>query len=153
MPGFSDLLRKEPLENTMKVILKQTNRPLHFEAMTDLAKIEVSANLEENGPFTFRPMELLLTSLASCSAIDIENILRKQKIKFTDFQIEIIGNRADTIPSVFTKIDLVISISGDINESRLGKAIHLTKEKYCSVYRMLFKEVEINYSYVINSFK
>lgn len=137
----------------MKVILKQTDRPLHYEANTDLAKIEVSANLENQGSFTFRPMELLLTSLASCSAIDIENILRKQKVNFSDFQIEALGVRAKTIPAVFTKIDLQISLSGNINENKLKKAIDLTIEKYCSVYRLLHKEIEINYTYSINPIK
>lgn len=134
----------------MKVQLTQTGVPLQYKAETSIAEIEVGANQFKEDHFTFRPMELILTGLASCSAIDIENILRKQKIEFKDFRIEIFGTRADAIPAVFTKIDLQISISGIIPEKKLKRAIELTTEKYCSVYRMLQNEVDISYSFSIN---
>lgn len=134
----------------MKVTLTQKGIPLQYQAETSIAKIEVGANQFSGERSTFRPMELILAGLASCSAIDIENILRKQKIQFEDFHIEIFGTRADQIPAVFTKIDLKISITGDIPENKLQRAINLTTEKYCSVYKMLENEVKISYSYSIN---
>lgn len=135
----------------MKVSLKQKGTPLQYQAETSTAIIEVGANQFNGNHKTFRPMELILTGLASCSAIDIETILRKQKIEFTDFQIEVFGTRSDQIPGVFTDIDLKIFITGDIPESKLQRAIKLTTDKYCSVYKMLQNEVNISYSYSINS--
>lgn len=132
----------------MEVTVKQTIAPLQYEASTNVATIEVGARHNKED-LTFRPMELILTGLASCSAIDIENILRKQKLVFSDLTINATGKRADAIPAVFESIDLNIRIKGDIPENKLKRAIDLTKDKYCSVYLMLKGSVDITYSYQI----
>ena len=133
----------------MNVTVKQNFFPLQYYAETNVAKIRVGANQHNKEDLTFRPMELILTGLASCSAIDIENILRKQKVDFTELTIEATGVRADTIPGVFTSIDLKIQLKGAVPEQKLTRAIQLTKDKYCSVYHMLKDNVDINYSYQI----
>jgi uncharacterized OsmC-like protein len=94
-------------------------------------------------------MELLLASLSSCSAIDILNILKKQRQKVVDFEIITNGTRKDATPATFENIELNILIKGDIDEQKLTKAIVLTKEKYCSVYQILSKSATINYTYKI----
>lgn len=132
----------------MKVSITATDS-LQYLVESPHAKINVGANLNNETEKYFRPMELILTGLATCSAIDIENILIKQKLQYSNFQIEVKGQRAETIPAVFTKIDLLITLTGNIPNSKLERAIRLTTEKYCSVYQMLQKEVEINYSYKI----
>ncbi|CAG5077335.1 OsmC family protein [Parvicella tangerina] len=130
----------------MKVTLSQTSRPLQYIAANDSTQIEVGANQDNPSKRTFRPMELILAGLASCSAIDIENILRKQRINFNNLRISATGTRADSTPAVFTKINLFIEIEGDVPEEKLKRAIQLTKDKYCSVSHMLREHVEITYS-------
>ncbi len=134
----------------MKVLLKSTEKALQFNVSNEFATMEVGANqnVEENQK-TFRPMELLLTSLASCSAIDIQSILIKQRQEILDFEIETIGHRVDEVPAVFDTIHLNITVKGNIDASKLEKAIELTKEKYCSAYKMLSKSCEIIYEYKI----
>ena len=134
----------------MKTVLKTTNKELQFALSNEFTSIEVGANQNiSEAEKTFRPMELLLASLASCSAIDILSILKKQRQEFTSFEIITEGNRADATPSIFEKIDLTILISGNVDESKLVKAIDLTKEKYCSVYHILAKSAHITYNYKI----
>jgi uncharacterized OsmC-like protein len=94
-------------------------------------------------------MELLLASISSCSAIDILSILKKQRQSFSDFEIITNGKRADATPAIFEKIDLQINIIGNVDPLKLEKAIELTKEKYCSVYHILSKTAEINYTFKI----
>lgn len=134
----------------MKVLLKSTDKALQFNVSNEFATMEVGANqnVDENQK-TFRPMELLLTSLASCSAIDIQSILIKQRQEILDFEIETIGHRVDEVPAVFDTIHLKITVKGNIDASKLEKAIELTKEKYCSAYKMLSKSCEIIYEYKI----
>ena len=134
----------------MKTILKTTSKELQFELSNEFTSIEVGAN--QNIPEvekTFRPMELLLASLSSCSAIDILTILKKQRQTFTSFEIITEGTRADATPAIFENIELTILISGNVDESKLAKAIDLTKEKYCSVYHILAKTANINYTFKI----
>lgn len=132
----------------MKVTVTQTSTPLQYIADNDHTQLEVGAN-QFSTHVTFRPMELILAGLASCSAIDIEHILKKQKIEFSHLRITAQGTRRKEVPAVFTKIDLIVHISGDVPEVKLQRAIDLTKEKYCSVSHMLRENVDITYSYFI----
>ena len=100
----------------------------------------------ENG---WRPMELLLVSLAGCSAIDIISVLKKQRQKIEDFRIEIEGERVEGVPSPYKSIDIHFFISGEIKPKKLEKAIDLTKGKYCSVYFSLHPDINVEYSYTL----
>lgn len=92
-----------------------------------------------------RPMELLLTALASCSAMDVLYILRKQKEPIEDLRIEVEGERADAVPAVFTKIHLRFLAKGEVNERKLARAVALSVEKYCSVRSSLSPDVEVTF--------
>jgi uncharacterized OsmC-like protein len=136
----------------MKTVLKTTSNDLQFEVFNEFTSISVGANQSiSEQEKTFRPMELLLASLSSCSAIDILGILKKQRQTVTDFSIITNGERASETPSIFKSITVDITISGKIDESKLEKAISLTKEKYCSVYQILSKSAVITYNYKIQS--
>ena len=108
--------------------------------------IDASTNVG-GGDTAFRPMQLLLVGLASCSAIDILNILYKQKQEVRSFEVEVEGDRTDDIPSIFQDIRVLIKASGSLSALKLEKAIRLTKEKYCSVYHILEASASINYDY------
>ena len=99
----------------------------------------------------FRPMQLLLTSLAACSAIDILNILKKQRQDVQSFEISAEGQRVDGIPSPFKRIDITFIVAGNVKEKKLVKAVELTQGKYCSVYFSLHPEIEINYHHQLKS--
>lgn len=92
-----------------------------------------------------RPMEMLLTALASCSAMDVVHILNRQKEPLEDLWIEVEGTRADVIPAVFTKVHLRFTATGDISETKLQRAVALSVEKYCSVRGSLSSDVEVTY--------
>ncbi|MCH8837069.1 MAG: OsmC family protein [Candidatus Marinimicrobia bacterium] len=51
-----------------------------------------------------RPMELVLMAMGGCSAIDIELMLRKMRLKLSDFRIHLNCERADSEPRVYTRI-------------------------------------------------
>lgn len=136
----------------MKVSLTSASSFLQYNASTAAANISVGANQHVSSQeATFRPMELLLASLASCSAIDIETILHKQKQSYQYFKINASGKRAKNIPTVFIHIHVELVISDTVNTAKLERAIELTKNKYCSVYRMLHEQAEISYSYTLTN--
>jgi putative redox protein len=98
-----------------------------------------------------RPMELLLISLASCTAMDVESLLNKMRSPVTDFRIEVEGARAEEHPKVFTKIHLKYLFWGDnLNKMILSKAVEMSQEKYCSVTAMLRKSADITHEILIN---
>jgi putative redox protein len=95
------------------------------------------------------PMEILLGALGSCTAIDIVLILEKKRQKLVGLEIEISGERAKDPPSVWTKIEMVYRLSGQLEEKSVRDAIELSQNKYCSVAATLRKTAEITYRFEI----
>lgn len=95
---------------------------------------------EEDG---LRPMELLLMALAGCSSFDVLHILRKARQGVEGLEVRVRGYRADTIPAVYTYIEMHFAAGGEVSLEQLQKACRLSLEKYCSVAAMLKKTAEI----------
>lgn len=99
-----------------------------------------------------RPMEMLLLSLGGCALIDVILILRKSRQAFSDIRVEIDAERAENIPQVFTRIHLhFVVTAGEIDPSRVERAISLSAEKYCSASKMLDSVAQITHDFEILS--
>ncbi len=95
-----------------------------------------------------RPMELVLQALGGCTAMDVIEILRKQRQDVTDCVIEVRGERADTIPRVFTHLHVQYTVTGRaLKPAAVERAVQLSAEKYCSVSRMLAGSVQITHGW------
>ena len=135
----------------MEVQLIKTDKKFAFKADNGELQFDVCASPSmEEGNVGFRPMQLVLEGLAGCMAIDILQILYKQRQVVEAFTLKVKGNRVDTIPSVFESIELLVEVSGQIDEKKLQRAISLSEDKYCSVHKMLEPTVEISTTYSIN---
>ena len=94
-----------------------------------------------------RPMELMLMSLGSCSAIDVVHILRRARQAIEDCTVEIDADRAENPPRVFTAIRMRYIVAGrGLNEAQVRRAVSLSAEKYCSASLMLAPSVAIEHS-------
>lgn len=96
-----------------------------------------------------RPMELVLVALAGCTAMDVLSILRKKRQPLEGFAMEIRGERAPEHPKVYTDIDLLYIVKGNVDPQAVVRAIELSATKYCSVSAMLRKTARIRYRYRI----
>lgn len=98
-----------------------------------------------------RPMEMILLGLGGCTSFDVMSILKKSRQDVTDCVANITAERADEVPSVFTKIDIHFTVTGTkLKESLVKRAVELSATKYCSASIMLEKaDVEITHSYEI----
>lgn len=104
---------------------------------------------ENSGP---RPMELLLSSLGTCSAVDVVYILGRSRVEVEDCRVVVSGTRADTDPKVFTAIHLDFVLKGEsLSEKLVDRAVKLSAEKYCSVARMIESNCELTHSWRIES--
>ncbi|MBK7233697.1 MAG: OsmC family protein [Saprospiraceae bacterium] len=98
-----------------------------------------------------RPLELLLSSLGSCSSIDVILILRKQKQECTSFAVEIQTERITVDQHTeFSQILLIFKIEGPIKKSSALKAIKLSIDKYCSVAKILETKSQITTKLILN---
>jgi putative redox protein len=92
------------------------------------------------------PMECVLMSLCGCTSVDVISILTKKREPFTGLTVSATAEKAQGSPSVFTRIELVYRVSGQVNQKSMEDAVRLSKEKYCSVSAMLEKTAKITYT-------
>ena len=120
-------------EKTMHVRLDQVGAAAFDATGGSGGKLVVDGAPEIGGTGSgMRPMELLLSSVASCSAMDVLHILRKQREPIEHLTVDIEGVRPDAVLSPFTRMKLVFVVRGNVNPQKLERAVSLSVEKYCS---------------------
>jgi len=95
-----------------------------------------------------KPSELLLVALASCTAVDVVEIMEKKKTPIESLEIQVHGEQDADPPWAFRKIHLKYILKGqDLTPKNVEQAIALSEEKYCSVAATLRGVAEITTSY------
>lgn len=138
----------------MKVTIKRIDDDFHLESTNaDGLTVHTDGSPAIGGHnLAFRPMQMVLAALGSCSSIDVIHLLRKQRQALVHLEVEVEGQRAEgEIPAVFTDIHLKYLLYGPLDEKKAERACRLSMEKLCSVSKMLEKSVNITWSYEIRS--
>jgi putative redox protein len=98
----------------------------------------------------FRPMELMLISLAGCTAMDVISILRKKRQEVTALEVRVEAERAEEHPRVFTEVVVTYVVHGvSVDPKAVARAIELSETKYCPAQAMLRKATSIRHTYEI----
>lgn len=92
------------------------------------------------------PMELVLTALCGCTSVDVVSILEKKREPLEGLTVSATAEQAAAPPRTFTKIHLTYRIKGNVTRKAAEDAVSLSKNKYCSVSKMLEKAATIDYS-------
>ena len=96
------------------------------------------------------PLEMLLVSVAACTAFDVQSILEKKRQDVTDYKVEITGTRVEDHPRKFTAFHINHIVHGrGVSEKAVADAIELSDTKYCSVAATVRPTATISTSYEI----
>src|SRR5712692_3548950 len=95
------------------------------------------------------PMELVLLALGACTATDVVTILEKKRQKLESLEVICSGERAAEPPTVWTKLEILYRLRGQLDDAAVKRAIQLSEDKYCSVAAMLRKTASLNWRYEI----
>ena len=96
------------------------------------------------------PLEMLLVSVAACTAMDVQSILEKKRQDVTEYTVTAEGTRAEDHPRKFTAFHIHHIVHGrNISEKALADAIELSDTKYCSVAATVRPTAEITTSFEI----
>ena len=99
-----------------------------------------------------KPSDLLLLAVASCTAVDVVEILSKKRMPLSRLEISATGEQDQDPPWTFRKIHLTFRIAGkNLTEKAVEQAIQLSEEKYCSVAATVRATAEITTEYEILS--
>jgi putative redox protein len=97
-----------------------------------------------------KPSELLIVGLASCTSVDVVEILEKRKVDLRGLEVSVSAEQEKDPPWTFRKIHLVYRITGSgIKQKDAELAIQLSQDKYCSVAATLRGAAEITWEYEI----
>ena len=99
----------------------------------------------QHGP---SPMEAVLMALCSCTSVDVVSILKKKRQPLTGLRVSANATQAPAPPRVFTHIMLTYAVRGKLSRKAVEDAVSLSKNKYCSVSKMLEKAATIEYEIV-----
>jgi putative redox protein len=95
------------------------------------------------------PMELLLLALGACTASDIVIILEKKRQNLESLEVICSGERAAEPPTVWTRVEMLYRLRGQLDDAAVKHAIQLSEDKYCSVAAMLRKTAALSWRYEI----
>jgi putative redox protein len=96
------------------------------------------------------PMQAVLMALCACTSVDVVSILKKKRQEITGLRVSASAQRAEHPPQIFTRIELTYAISGKVDPKAAEDAVSLSKNKYCSVSKMLEGVAEIGYKIVLS---
>ena len=107
----------------MRVILERRNQAVHFAATT------------ESG---------------ATVAIDGAPAMAKQRQEVQAFRVTVEGEREPgKEPSLFSTVHVRFEVTGACDPDKLGHAVGLSMEKYCSVARILERSATITWSHAV----
>jgi putative redox protein len=93
---------------------------------------------------SFHATELLLIAVGKCSAVDVVNILTKQRVKLDDVSVEVTGEISKDYPKYYTHIHLKYIVSGEnVDRARVERAVELSQTKYCTVKNSLTDKCKV----------
>jgi putative redox protein len=105
---------------------------------------------DTDSPYTHgpSPMQAVLMALCSCTSVDVVSILQKKRQDVTGLRVSAEATQAPAPPRVFTHIKLTYAVRGKLSRKAVEDAVSLSKNKYCSVSKMLEKAATIEYEIV-----
>jgi len=97
-----------------------------------------------------KPSQMLLVALASCSAVDVVEILVKKRLTLTLLEVVTTAEQDPDPPWTYRKIHLIYRLSGHgLTAKAVEQAINLSQEKYCSVAATIRGVAQITTEYEI----
>ena len=113
--------------------------------------VVVSSQDEANG-VGCKPSELLLVALASCTAVDVVDILAKKRTPLAALEIEVKGEQDANPPWAFRHIHMIYRVRGEkLTPAGVEQAIRLSEEKYCSVAATIRGVADITWEYQLEA--
>jgi putative redox protein len=110
-----------------------------------------TARFDGGGHTGQSPIDALLSALASCSGIDVVDILAKRRTPVSRLEIEVEGTRREETPRRYTHLRLAFRIEGEgIEAVHAERAVMLAFEKYCSVAASLAPDIRVETTVTVN---
>ncbi len=110
-----------------------------------------SIRMDSSGVTGPSPVDTLLCALASCTGVDVVDILAKRRTPVSALTVDVQGDRFSGIPGRVTAIHMRYRIEGTgIDRVHAERAIELAVTKYCSVRDTLDAQMPVTWELALN---
>lgn len=97
------------------------------------------------------PVDFLLLGMASCTGVDVVDILEKRRTPVSALEVKVSGERFAGTPARITRVLMTYYITGaDVDRPHAERAIDLAVNKYCSVRASLREDIPVEWTLVLN---
>lgn len=97
------------------------------------------------------PVDTLLGALATCTAVDVVDILAKRRTPVDSLEVDVVGTRRQGVPARLTHVLLAYRVTGaDVERVHALRAIELAVTKYCSVRDSLDPNLPVEWTLELN---
>lgn len=132
-------------------VILQQEEDLSFNIEIDGHNIKIDSveqfGGKNRGP---RPKNLMLAALGGCTGMDVASIMKKMKIPYEDFRVEVTGFLTDEHPKHFRKMHITYTVKGkDLDRNKIEKAVNLSQDRYCGVTYNYRASMEITHEIII----
>ncbi len=91
------------------------------------------------------PVDSLVVAIASCSAVDVVEVLNKRRTPPASLRVRVEFARAPEPPRRLTDVLLVYTVAADSDRSHVERAIQLSFDRYCSVIHSLAADTRLRW--------
>jgi putative redox protein len=96
------------------------------------------------------PMELLLSGIIACAAVDVVSMIKKRRKVLNGFSGKASGQRRLQVPKSFTEVHIHYEIdSPDLTYQEAEKIISMAVDKYCSVASSINSDIHLSHGFEI----
>jgi putative redox protein len=121
-------------------------RDLQFDARSG----EAALTIDSRGVAGPSPVEALAIAVAGCMAIDVVDIVTKGRHPLEALSVALTAERAPEPPRRFVHVDLHFRVQGDVPTAALERALQLSRDKYCSVWQTMRRDIPLVTTYEVH---
>jgi putative redox protein len=128
----------------LTVALTWTGEALIFRGATSA---DAGMLMDSDGVAGPSPVETLALALAGCMAVDVLDIAQKMRVPITGLSVVTESDRRADPPRRITAVRQTFRTTGvaAADESKVTRAIDLSRDKYCSVLHSLREDIEMSF--------
>ena len=125
--------------------------PSRFTGTTGSGRSVTFGDLVPAGELS--PVEMVVASLATCSAMDVASIAAKKRQAVARYEVHVVADQRDEFPQVLTEATVTHEFWGtDLSEAAIRRSIELSATKYCPVNAMVSAgATTVHHRYAIHS--
>jgi putative redox protein len=83
--------------------------------------------------------------------MDVVHVLRKGRHDLRGLRADLTGHRLSEEPRRFERINLHYTITGSVPNEPIERAIMLSREKYCSVWHSMRRDIALDVTFSVSA--